>query len=224
MEIYDQIMGAETTTIIDQIRSDIVNGAFEQGARLRIEDLAGRYGVSPMPVREALNRLHGEGLVVIAPNRGARVRQIDARFVENLFDIRAALEAMLALRSAERRTLADIEALKAEQEKFEDFVAAKDYPEVLQSNKRFHQIVNEAGANEEAYALSNKHWVLIATLWQRFGYQEERFAGVISDHRELIAALEARDGPAAAAIMQAHVIKSKLKMLQVLKKWENMQP
>ena len=62
------------------LRDDIISGSLPFGSRLRIDELATRYGVSHMPIREALRELHGEGLVVIEPNRGARVRSIDLSF------------------------------------------------------------------------------------------------------------------------------------------------
>ena len=73
-----------------------MSGELPFGARLRIDDLASRYGVSHMPVREALRVLHGEGLVVIEPNRGARVRTIHRGYIEDLFDVRTALEQLMS--------------------------------------------------------------------------------------------------------------------------------
>jgi len=207
----------DARVVLDSIRQDIVGGTFASGARLRIEDLAQRYGVSSMPVRESLGRLHGEGLVVIEKNRGARVRNIDERFVENLFDIRAALESMLAGRGAQRRSQEDIASLMLEQEKLEDFIGARDYAAILETNRRFHKILNDAADNDEALTLADRHWYLIASMWKQYGYREERFVGVISDHRQLIEAVEKMDGPAAAAIMHAHVIKSKYDILKMFK-------
>src|SRR3954468_23049764 len=109
------------------LRDDIIAGQLPFGSRLRIEELAGRYGVSHMPVREALRVLHGEGLVVIEPNRGARVRPIHITFVEDLFDIRSAIETMLARRASERRTDAHLRALTHAQEALEAKVAAGDF-------------------------------------------------------------------------------------------------
>lgn len=73
--------------IQDLIRDDIVAGRLTPNLHLKTADLATRYGVSANPVREALQRLEGEGLVVILPNRGARVRAIDEPFLRNILDI-----------------------------------------------------------------------------------------------------------------------------------------
>ncbi len=196
-----------------RIRDDILAGAIPFGARLTIDELAARYGVSHMPVREALRQLHGEGLVVTERHRGARVRTIDAAFVENLFDIRGALETLLAKRAATRCTAADLTTIAAIEERLEAAVARAAYAEVLAQNRAFHSAINAAAANPDAEAILDRQWLLVAALWRRHGYGPERFSGVASDHRALLRALSNRDPDAAEALMTAHVIKAKQELL-----------
>ena len=75
-------------------------GDFRQGEWLKISILVERYGLSAAPIREALNQLEAEGLVELLPNRGARVRVITRDFIADLFEIRLAIEPILAQRSA----------------------------------------------------------------------------------------------------------------------------
>lgn len=196
-----------------RIRDDIVTGDLQFGARITIDALATRYGVSHMPVREALRELQGEGLVVIEPNRGARVRTIDARFVENLFEIRTALEVMMVRRAAQRSTPGDIAELRAIEAVLERHIAGGDHAAVVAENRRFHQTVNRIADNIDALPIVDKHWMLLAALWRNFGYGAARFAGVANDHRHLIGALEAHDQEAASMIMGAHATKAKLELL-----------
>lgn len=196
-----------------RIRDDIVAGNLQFGARITIDALATRYGVSHMPVREALRELQGEGLVVIEPNRGARVRTIDANFVDNLFEIRSALEIMLVRRAAQRCTAGDIASLRAIETGIEARIAAADYPGAVAENRRFHQAINRIADNADAIPVVDKHWMLLAALWHNFGYGETRFAGVVNDHRNLIAALASHDPEAASVIMAAHAAKAKLELL-----------
>lgn len=65
--------------------------------------------------------------------------------------------------------------------------------------------------------MAGEHWLILAALWARFGYREARFAGVVSDHRHLIAALAARDPDVAGAIMSAHVAKARQDLLQQMR-------
>ena len=196
-----------------RIRDDIVSGALRFGERITMEALAGRYGVSHMPVREALRELQGEGLVLIEPNRGARVRSIDSSFVENLFEIRTALEVMMVRRAAARCTPSDIAELQAIEDTLEQHMVAGDHALVVADNRRFHQAINRFAANVDALPLVDKHWMLLAALWRHYGYGQDRFTGVANDHQNLIQALAAHDQEAAAMIMGAHATKAKLALL-----------
>ena len=114
-----------TPSIQQRMREDIVSGQLPFGARVTIDELATRYSVSHMPIREALRELHGEGLVTMEPNRGARIRSIDHDFVANLFEIRGAIEALLSSRAAQRCTKDDLLQLEAIQRDLERHVMSE---------------------------------------------------------------------------------------------------
>ncbi|MEP7085289.1 MAG: GntR family transcriptional regulator, partial [Betaproteobacteria bacterium] len=168
--------------IHNQLRNDIVSGDLAFGSRLIIEDLATRYGVSHMPIREALRILHGEGLVVIEPNRGARVRPIYRGFIEDIFDVRCAIETMLARRAAARRTDAHLQRLREAAGKLEAMVATGDHDSVPMANREFHAVINDAAGNPGALPIVDSHWLLLAALLKRYGHGEERFQRVIEEH------------------------------------------
>jgi len=198
----------------DRLRADIMAGTFGFGTRLKIEDLAQRYATSHMPIREALRSLHGEGLVVIEPNRGARVRSIDLDFVRNMFDLRSAIESMLTRRAAERIGAAELARLEAIEALLEERAGRGDVPGVLAANRDFHSLLYAVAANPEAVEIANRHWGLVAALWGIHGYGTERFPGVISDHRQILAALATRDAESAHAIAAAHAAKAKQDLIR----------
>ena len=197
-----------------RIREDIVAGKLGFGSRITIDELAQRYGVSHMPIREALRELHGEGLVVIEPNRGARVRSIDISFVENFFDVRTALEVVLTRRAARNCTTAVVRELERIQGDLESRMEHGEISGVLAANRAFHRCIYEHAGNPEALASVDRHWLLIEALWSRHGYAADRSGGVVNDHRHIIFALECRDAEAAGALMTAHVIKAKQDMIK----------
>jgi DNA-binding GntR family transcriptional regulator len=166
-----------------------------------------------MPIREALRQLQGEGLIVQTPNRGARVRAVDVDFVRNIFDLRIAIESMLARRAAERMQSDGIAALEDAQRGFEACIEARDYDGALAANRTFHRIINEAASNPEAADILDRHWRLIAALWNLYGYGEERAAGVILDHHQLIRAFASRDTDVAACLAMAHAAKAKQELI-----------
>jgi DNA-binding GntR family transcriptional regulator len=171
-----------------------------------------------MPVREALRVLHGEGLVVSETNRGARVRPIHPGFVEDLFDIRSAIETMLARRAAERRSREQIARMAAFEDELEAVVRAGRLTDVPPINREFHNCINDAAGNPGAMSLVDRHWLLVAALWARYGSDDsERFARVVDDHRHLIRAIERRDSAAASILMGAHIEKAKHDLLDRMK-------
>ena len=81
-------------TLVETLRDEIIRGDFVPGQYLRLEEIASRFDVSTMPVREALRDLEAEGLVTIFPHRGAIVTELSADELQDIYDIRVTLEEM----------------------------------------------------------------------------------------------------------------------------------
>jgi DNA-binding GntR family transcriptional regulator len=205
----DDALTTASMTIRDRVRDDIVAGTLPFGSRLTLDLLAKRYAVGHMPVREALRQLEGEGLVVLAPNRCARVRAVDVDFARNIFDLRIAIEAMLTRRAAERIGPAHLARLESIQAAYEAHARKREIGALLGLNRQFHDVINEAANNPEAAQVLERHWRVIAALWNLHGYGERRVAGVVSDHRQIIEALRAHDAEVAACLAMAHAAKAK---------------
>jgi DNA-binding GntR family transcriptional regulator len=99
-------------SVCTAIRDDIISGVFEQGGRLAEEQLARRYGVSRVPVREALRTLESEGFVTTRRHVGAYVAEPTEREAADLLEARLLLEPLSAARAAERRTEAHLRVLR----------------------------------------------------------------------------------------------------------------
>ncbi|GGT48624.1 GntR family transcriptional regulator [Streptomyces kurssanovii] len=99
-------------SVCTAIRDDIVSGVYERGSRLTEEQLARRYGVSRVPVREALRTLESEGFVVTRRHAGACVAEPTEREAADLLEIRMLLEPLGAARAAQRRTEAHLRVLR----------------------------------------------------------------------------------------------------------------
>lgn len=210
---------AGETEITDRLRDAIINRQeFDAGAPLRIDALATRFGVSHMPIRAALHRLESEGLIVAQPNKGARVVAVDEIFVGQMLDIRIVIESYLARRAAERMTAQDLSHLETLRARHEDAVAQGDAPLALLANREFHAAIHHIADNRDANLILERHWRLISALWRRYGYESDRFAGVVADHRLLLAAFTAGDGESAAAVTAAHTARAKLVLLNRMRK------
>lgn len=197
--------GTSYARVRDVIRQDIVAGAFTAGERLKAVDLAKRYGVSPVPVREALQQLQGEGLVVIEPHRGASVRRINVKFLMDVFELREALAGLLVAKAAERMTPATMAQLDAQEAAFEAALARGDLRAALQANGVFHRICYAAADNAEALAVMDRHLALIQTLRLQVGFSAQREPIMIAEHRALLESLRSRMPRAAARHTRRHI-------------------
>ena len=90
--VADKTLAARVT---DKLREDIINNKFEAGSRITIKEISERYGVSPMPVREAFRTLEGEKFLEINAYKGATVQRIDGSFVRDVYGILRALECLI---------------------------------------------------------------------------------------------------------------------------------
>ena len=193
------------TRVRDQLRRDIVYGLFKGDERLVLAGLCERYGVSMPPIREALNQLQVEGLVVIEPNRGARVRDITPDFIKDIFEIRILLEPALVVRSLPSLSEADFQDLSEIQQRFEDAIARKDRGGILSGNDKFHHRIYQVNPNHEAIRLLRQHDTVIGTMRHRFGYKDDRLEQIIYEHRALLRACREGDADLAAAIATSHI-------------------
>ncbi|SCZ29342.1 GntR family transcriptional regulator [Afifella marina] len=186
------------------IRRAIVTAEYRPGERLKVADAARRFGFSAMPVREALRKLEGEGLVAILPNRGAVIRPIDEKFLKDVYEVRTALETLAVQRLMPRITLAMLDELSALQAAHAAAVERADLEEIIMANRALHTRLFELAGNAEATRLFELGWELIYALRRRLGYRPNRLASVIEEHRLLVDALRRHDFAACAAILRMH--------------------
>jgi len=189
----------------DLIRADIVEGRLPAGARLKISELAARHDSSGIPVREALQQLQGEGVVIFTPNRGARVRPIDEVFLRNIHEVRSVLEPFLIRWFVRHRTEAQVAAMETVQRGYDDAVENEGPLEWRDHNRRFHAICYNNHYNVEALAIASRHNDLLHALAGRFPMTRRRVEQVCHEHWMLIEAIRAQSEDAAAAILTDHV-------------------
>jgi DNA-binding GntR family transcriptional regulator len=102
-----------TSAVADKLRDQMIRGEIPEGAQLRQDAIATQYQLSRIPVREALRQLDAEGLIAIAPNRGALVPALSPDDIEELFSIRALLEPEVLNLSVLRLTEEDFSEAEA---------------------------------------------------------------------------------------------------------------
>lgn len=206
--------GFATNEVTTKLRRQILSGDFAAGERVRIADVAARFEVSAMPIREAMRTLEAEGLLQIIPNKGAVVRPIDAVFVANIYDIRAALEGLLIERACLNMTSQIRSQLLEEQNEIEVAAARGDADALMERNSAFHRILNFAGDNAEAERLLGLNQNIILALRKQLGFTAGRLDAIAAEHRELLGAIFTRDVTQAVTLARLHVASARNDMVQ----------
>lgn len=144
----------QITALRDQIAEvlerDIVTGAFAPGQRLVERELTTRFGVSSIPVREALQDLEGRGLVVRRVNCGYTVVRLSREEMESICQLRRLLEPEVVRWAMRRLTEEDAERLRAQHERFAAAAAANDLSAFFHEDLQFHRMVWEISGNRYA--------------------------------------------------------------------------
>ncbi|WP_235618412.1 GntR family transcriptional regulator [Embleya scabrispora] len=200
----------------EMLRAGILEGHYRPGERLGEAELAETIGGSRTPVREALRRLEVEGLVEVAPHRGARVTQWSRADVEEIYDLRLVLESFAAQRAATRVSDADVEHLRKLCDAME--AAARPGPgqnleRLAELNTEFHVVIRAASASSRLLTMLNAVVQMPLVLSTFHRYSPDDLVRSAGHHRELVDALRARDGQWAQAVMRSHVAAAKAVLL-----------
>jgi DNA-binding GntR family transcriptional regulator len=191
--------------VATRVREEILDGQLAAGRWLRLQAIAERCEVSIQPVREALQLLEGEGLVDIYPNRGARVRGVDRQRLINVFEIREALESMMARKFCEESSLTDLRRIEAVQQRHSEATLRRLRKETSAANQEFHHLINVKAGNEDARILIEKYYDLFRSLHRNLPIPESDFDRVREEHLLLIDAFRRRDCAAAVEISALHI-------------------
>ena len=173
----------------------ITRGELRPGERLVIDDLARRLSVSAIPVREALQLLQSEGLVVTVPHVGATVAPVSRDSITEVFTVMEGLESVATRSAAQRATALDLAALDAIVADMDRAVAAERYEHWAELNRRFHLAVARIAAMPLLQEMTER----VLDRWERV--RRHFFSGVLvhrveqaqREHHEILEAMRARD-------------------------------
>ncbi|XOJ29008.1 GntR family transcriptional regulator [Paracoccus sp. SJTW-4] len=177
------------------LRDDILNLALPPGSPIDENQLAERLSMSRTPIREALVRLAGEGLVTTLPNRSTVVSNIDFLDLPSYFDALTLMYRVTTRLAAENRTPQDLARIRALQDDFARAVAAQDAAAMISVNRDFHAAIAAAGRNSYYTGmfsrLLDEGRRLLRIYYSSFNDQLPR--RYVEEHEDIIAAVEARD-------------------------------
>jgi DNA-binding GntR family transcriptional regulator len=200
--------------IIQQLRAEIVSGQIPPGMKLSEARLAERFGVSRMPVRDALKELESAGFVTIEQRRGTFVRGMSRSEILDLFEVREAVEGMAARLCAHRANNDLLAKLDEVIETMSRQVEVADMDGYSQTDERFHELILSGASNErlsDHYRLLVQHLhrgLLSSIVTRRAGRMERSLA----EHAEIMRALHAHDPRGAEDAMRNHVQRGRLEL------------
>lgn len=200
--------------IADSLARRILSGeeGFQPGTRLRIMMLSDMFGASPTPIKEALRELHGQGLIVINPRKGAFVASLSARDFAEITVLRVELE-LLALRFAATSGLQVwiLPELKMIVQKQAQALSKEDATEYFDLDLRFHSLIAMASPNEY---LASSYRDLTRRAAIRGAYLVESIEAMEESHSEHIAILERLkkdDLPGASGLLSEHAERARVR-------------
>jgi DNA-binding GntR family transcriptional regulator len=190
--------------VLDELRRAITAGRLRPGAPIRQEALAEEYGVSRVPLREALKTLQGEGLVSYQAHRGYFVEELSLDDLREAYRIREILEEEAVRRAVARMTDADVERLDAAQREVERAGAAGDVLGMAAANRRFHMMLFELAGMPRLVRLITTLWDSTDAYRSMYYAEGGNRARVIDEHEALLDALRHRDADAAVHTLDTH--------------------
>lgn len=198
--------GSGVKLVYDLLRDEILDLKLAPGSAIDEVQLAARFGMSRTPIREALVRLAGEGLIETLPNRSTLVSNIDFLNMHAYFDALVLMYRVTTRLAAEYHQPEDLVAIRASQSDFSAAVRVQDALAMISTNAAFHSAIAAAGRNSY-YAGFFDRLLTEGRRMLRLYYQsfEDRLPPrYVEEHEEIIAAIEARDVVAADRLGRAH--------------------
>lgn len=199
--------GGASLRVADYLRRAILEGEIGVGERIRQETLASRLGASRLPVREALRMLEGEGLVVLEPNKGARVTKLDPEELHVLYRARVGIEPIVIAQSVSHLTTGQIDHADQILATIEGGVGPVDF---LLLDREFHLLTYAGCRSQHLIFIVDRLWNATQpyrrALVMRTGDRWRDVANI--EHRLLLDAVRDRDAEVAGSILATHITRT----------------
>ena len=217
LEPKSSLRTSAADAVTDRLRQDLLDGTIEAGSRIMPKDLAERFAVSIVPVREALRRLEVEGLVVTSPQRATYAAEVGIEDLAGVYDLRRILEAELASRACKfveeegRRDCRDaLERLKT---------ATPHSTEFYKAHRRFHWLLLAPTASKVSHKVLDQLWqsvdryMFLASKRLPKDYSQEYMRSFYEEHEQLLDAFESGDGDQLRGLIVEHLTKTENKLI-----------
>ena len=211
------------TRISDQVyqylRKEIIEGRLEPGQRISPDEFADNLKISKMPIKEAIERLVGDGLLEVQARRGTFVTRLDPVDLAETFEVRCALEVLAGNLAVRHITKADIEHLRALIAAMEKSTAKTDVRLHLEQNAEFHELIVKRSGNRKLFETWRRLRtpIHVAGIHSRTDDWIDRIAREQREHRAIVRALEQRDAAAVEQAFTNHIMRASGSLVEDVK-------
>lgn len=202
--------------VFQTLRQAILRGELKPGERLMEIHLAQKLGVSRTPVREAIRMLELEGLVLMIPRKGAVVAEITITDLEDVLEVRMALEELAVKHACRRITQEQLAELRRRAAEFKHTLNGNDVGACAQADVEFHDLIYLATGNSRLVQILNNLREQMYRYRMEYLKDRQSYNTLMKEHEEILRALENRDEKAALDVTIRHVERQKEHIIGVL--------
>ena len=202
--------------VCESLREAIRTGLLRPGERLMEIQLAEELGVSRTPVREAIRKLDQEGFVVMMPRRGAYVANMSIRDVNEIFEIRTALESLSNGLAAERITGEELEELQSLLVQIGKYIEEDNMDKIVDTDIEFHELLYRVSRNSRLEGIISNLREQLTRFRTLSMSHPGRLEATLEEHRAIVDAIAKGDVGAAQRAAEYHMEKSEQTLMDAM--------
>ncbi len=191
--------------VFNTLREAILKGDLKPGERLMELQLASKLGVSRTPIREAIRMLEQEGLAVTTPRKGAEVAKMTLKDMEDVLEIRDALDELAVRIACQKITDEQLKQLEDVKELFEKNTQTNNVKNIAEADVSFHDVIYEATGNPKLVTLLNNLREQVYRYRVEYIKDPKNYPTLITEHEAILESLKNRDVKNAVEAMHVHV-------------------
>lgn len=202
--------------VFHTLREAILKGELQPGERLMELQLASKLGVSRTPIREAIRMLEQEGLAITVPRKGAEVARMTIKDMEDVLEVREALDELAAQIACNKMSEEQLKQLKNIKNEFVESMKSGEVKKIAEADVKFHDIIYEATDNAKLVILLNNLREQIYRYRVEYLKNPDNYPILIKEHEAIVEALEQRDKEKVTFAMHEHVANQAVAMKSVI--------
>lgn len=206
--------------VFHTLREAILKGELRPGERLMELQLAAKLGVSRTPIREAIRMLEQEGLAVTIPRKGAEVAKMTEKDMEDVLQVRQALDALAASLACEQITAEELERLECARHDFESSIRTKDVKRIAEMDVKFHDIIYQATGNPKLVNLLNNLREQMYRYRIEYLKDEKNYPLLLEEHKTMVEAFIQKDKEKVTECMRQHVANQAVTVKAIIREQE----